>query len=229
MNTLDLVTRAIEALHLVQKVHPEAIIAGGFLRDITLGHMPKDLDIFITELPHEDFDIESLRESFPNVVWEDFSNHMEYFSNEVKAVAKLGNIDTDPNAIDMMAYSKEEPRYLPIQLIVLQSDITPIERVSLFDIGLCQVWSDGKVTERLPVFQEDFFNKKITILDAEDYTEFSRSINRAIRFAEKYSFVIDIPTRLKFYEEQWRTDYKNKEQVAVYDSFGAATPAYVNQ
>lgn len=153
---------ALKALTNVQKHYPDALIAGGFLRDMATERTPKDIDIFI---PYQVLPV-----GFPLAPELSTDGLAEYCNG------------TDVACVwDLRGYE------LPVQVIMLQPYLDTVERVKNHDFGICQIWWHGQgVAEYTPEFIQDLRAKTFTLIHCEDNKEYRRSIRRWYRLSEKY-------------------------------------------
>jgi len=161
---------ALEILSQVQKKHPEAIIAGGFLRDLYFGKEFKDIDIFVAN------PIGFISGSFVK----DSSYDMTYSTDsEISEVQKLqwyplnefGWLDTSPS--------------FEVNIICVPSGNLDA-RVQEYDFDFCQVWTDGKEIHGVEILQQVQQTKDVTLGQCENSKQLERSLRRWDRFKEKY-------------------------------------------
>ena len=165
---------ALKALTDVQKHYPDALIAGGFLRDTATGRTPKDIDIFI---PHQE-----LPRGFPLASELSVEGGAQYASGtEVECLW------------DLTGYE------LPVQIIMLRPGMDPVERSQNHDFGICQIWWNGVgQAEYSEAFIHDIRHKTFTLTHCEDESEYKRSIRRWDRLSQKYpEFSLVIPDKFQ--------------------------------
>lgn len=152
---------------LIKKIHPEAILAGGALRDSVFGKPIKDIDIFI---------------EFP------FSNFAELLNMKIERSAAsidytLFDTDTHIKGIYDVFTRDDTP---PIQIIELESlDIQAL--LSGFDWGFCQIGTkDCKSFIVTDHFMNDYNNNTATcVLESSD-TRLKHSLKRGKKLFKKY-------------------------------------------
>lgn len=152
---------ALAVLKEIQKRSPEAIIAGGFLRDLYMGKQPKDLDIFVSEIKNYGYDF---------IVTKDYD--MSYGSD-----SEIGSVQN--------LYQIGAPVHLDINVIEVK-DIKPIERVNSHDFNFCQCAFDGENFHNLDELEETAEFGYVVLGLCETFKQFVRSIKRWVRFKEKY-------------------------------------------
>ena len=159
---------ALEILSQVQKKHPEAIVAGGFLRDLYFGKKFKDIDIFVTN-PVGFISFDFIAETKYDMTYSTDS--------EISEVQKLW-YDTIGTVIN---YSS------PIEvntICVPSGDL--IARVQEHDFDFCQVYTDGKQIYGVEILQQVQQTKEVTLVQCENAKQLERSLRRWDRFQEKY-------------------------------------------
>jgi hypothetical protein len=221
-----LMEEALVVLKKIQLIFPEAIIAGGFLRDLELGYQPKDMDIFIEY--REGYTLDSLKPDFPSVKFENYDGMLDYISTEVAHVIDtrycIGAVrEWVPLSDNPMIASYHSP--VPVQIIMVKEDMDVRERVDTFDIGLCQISHDGDILYKSPAFRYDEAFGQVTIVDAQTQEEFDRSFKRATKFADKYKFGVSITAAVAKQFDPLGVKIKD----AATEPLGAPTSAYVNQ
>ena len=159
---------ALEILSQVQKKHPEAIIAGGFLRDLYFGKAFKDIDIFVAN------PVGYISPAFTR----DSKYDMTYSTDsEISEVEKLW-YDTIETVIN---YSSP----IEVNIICVPSgNLTA--RVQEHDFDFCQVYTDGKQIYGAEILQQVQQTKQITLVQCENTKQLERSLRRWDRFQEKY-------------------------------------------
>jgi len=162
---LDLLC-ALEILSQVQKKHPEAIIAGGFLRDLYFGKEFKDIDIFLNS---------NLTSVSPS-------------SNFVSVNSHNLSYSTDGEITEVQYfhwYNDDYSAKFEINLIEVNVD-SVVSRVQEHDFDFCQVWTDGKEIHGVEILQQVQQTKEVTLVQCENSKQLERSLRRWDRFQEKY-------------------------------------------
>jgi hypothetical protein len=167
-------------LFAVQILYPDAIIAGGALRDLIVGNKVKDVDIFIKDPGFdEDIEPEMFREllGISDNITDMKSDYvickldLRPMKNGAKTDAicpKEGNpyigSDSSPKQLIQSFITKIiDIRYngTEFQLIFVESD--PVEFVlKRFDIGLCKIMFDGDQMIITDEFRYDLDHKQLT-------------------------------------------------------------------
>jgi hypothetical protein len=169
---------ALEILSQVQKKHPEAIIAGGFLRDLYFSKEFKDIDIFVNELPDDKYDypISEISVSF----FPKTSCNMQYSTDDqIREVQYFNWFPIEPNGLWQF-----ESRFEINIIEVANSDL--VARVQEHDFDFCQVWTDGKEIHGVEILQQVKQTKEVTMVQCENSKQLERSLRRWERFQEKY-------------------------------------------
>lgn len=155
----------------IQKTSPEAIIAGGAMRDWFHGHTPKDVDIFVSA----GFDVTLI----PKLI----ENSQDDPSGELD--------DTITQSITFGGYS------LPINIVWCNKNVIPMQRFEKFDFGLCKIAWDGQTVIEHPEFLWDVKYNLITLRRAPSIEMLLRSLERYKRFTAKYPYPLMIPHTLQ--------------------------------
>ena len=142
---------ARDVLGKIKDVNRDAVICGGFPRDVQLGVAPKDIDVFITSgvgIP-------------PGVE----ANRM-FAALGYTGIRELGGADaTYEDGLTVFELTKEGS--YPIQL-VFSPPYSP--HPLKFDFGICEtyLWSDNETFENSNSHQRDVLNKTLTIRRGRD-------------------------------------------------------------
>lgn len=165
----------LDVLSLVHSLSPEALLAGGCLRDLILGGEVKDLDIFV-DASNEDH-------------WEDLRNILQ-FRHGWRPVTQ---INADYVASMRSEVSKVVGFRVPqvpheVQIIGLKRLLYPMDALNRMDFGACQIgMSHHQCVFYTPAAHKDLTERTITMLEPEDPTQEYRSLTRAARFEDKYA------------------------------------------
>jgi hypothetical protein len=163
-----------DALLTVQSVIPEAILAGGALRDLILGGEVKDLDVFVPADPQRRlenlFEVLQFRHGWRQITTIP-AGYVGTMRDEVAYVAgyRVPSMDTE------------------VQIIALKQMETAGDAVRRMDFGACQI---GMLSPTHFVWTDEAFldlsSRRITMLPPADEVQSGRSLLRADRFRQKY-------------------------------------------
>lgn len=152
-------------LEKVQRHFPEAIIAGGALRDLNLGGEVKDLDIFVKDLG----------DGMDSTIKMLYPTYEKLHKEEYEGIPEVGKCyEVYPEELD-----------IPVQIITNKRHSTRMV-LKNFDIDLCKFWTDGVDYLADADALADWEGKKITISHAQSMGQFIKSMNRAAKFQRKY-------------------------------------------
>jgi hypothetical protein len=158
--TLSKISEPIRILRNIRETIPEAIIAGGYHRDLYHDKRVSDVDIFISNFPNEDENL--AMDIFDDSFWiEQFNLNIGSFLS-MDNIRALGKGDEDYDGIPWVSgvyeICKNERKY---NVIIV--DAYPIEYVEKhFDFDLCKVYCDGQKVTFTKEFITDSQNKTIT-------------------------------------------------------------------
>lgn len=158
--------RELKRLH--RAGHPDAIIAGGALRDLMNERPIKDIDIFIN--PHALLKTPSTAALRGIEVTRTF--HPGYVGARMASEVR--------STYQYMAQGFE------YNLIVLAEPKTPEEMVARMDFGLCQIGFDGEDLLVSLAFLKDFALGTFTIALDRGEHDHARSLKRYARLSSKY-------------------------------------------
>jgi len=166
LNDLNDIPRAWRsALASIQTLAPEAVIAGGCLRDREHGVKVKDIDIFVPCESVDSHEGKLFEQRMKNDGWQDVQTlHDESY-----------NGSRISRSIETMF-----PGCPPINIIVM-----PYALIE-FDFGICQIEFNGKRILRTRDYNIDFRAKQFRLVPKVGDAEFVRSLNRWARLKEKY-------------------------------------------
>lgn len=178
---MDPLKPALDALALVKRTFPGAIIAGGFLRDAFFGRQKKDIDIFVPFDADERTSLSMELDGFKRLSW---SGYM--VGGEVEMVWELKDSDS-------FGY--------PVQVIMLRAGLDVEERARAHDFDFCQVWHDGTFwRESLDFASRNMY--EVTLVHCESQKEFDRSMRRWERLKQKYpDMTLVIPERFAMFKD----------------------------
>ena len=186
----DDVVRTLRLLHEVGI--SDAIIAGGYVRDLFHDVIYTDVDIFVRGTA------ELRNESQLPAFWTKTLNlkpRSSLLSDQIQRVggsSGSGGAGNSRGLLHVWDVFKDE---VPYQIIVLD-DIDPIQFVEeRFDFGLCQAFFDGKRMRFLNGFLQDSLNKTITMQPGLKRSHQRQAINDHLpRIKQKYpGFTVVLP------------------------------------
>ena len=161
-----------EILTKVQTIYPEAIIAGGCLRDLDHGKEPKDIDIFVEDwkFPYLDVPLGFTKKGKKTF----------YFHQGADEVIKLDYGD------------------LPVEFIKMEGAHTPWAVLNRFDFGINRIAWDGKEFYISEYYKLDKENKCVTMRSAcnESHFKFLRDEKYEKRLKVKYGYPLVIPKEI---------------------------------
>ena len=167
-----------KVLRSIQVMCPEAVIAGGAIRDALLGHpeLIKDLDIFANANG-------ALRDVLEpwlhDIGWTKIAGQ-EFNADYGRSVMR-GEVHR------VVGY--DVPGFdLPVQVIYLTiGEFSPMRAIERMDFFACQLATDGTWLWSTLEALEDLAYQRITMRRPADMTQFERSERRAARFRTKFS------------------------------------------
>jgi hypothetical protein len=147
---------------------PEAIIAGGCLRDLDNSKPVKDIDVFVVS-------------KGPTTT----SKLDVIFNVNGDCMASTNDSDTLHPLAEVWEYSSN---FVPLQIIIMPEGPTKaydflVEQLNRFDIGLCRIGYDGVTVVRHEAYNKDKKDKTLTMLHQRTYNQ---SIRRLSRIGLKY-------------------------------------------
>jgi len=159
------------ALTAVQAIYPEAVIAGGCLRDLDNGREVKDIDIFVrgdAAPVLENLHARLLREGYAA---EDIDEDSMYPVGERNEV--VGFFEMEFEGLDV-----------PLQIIMVNWDTARI--CDRFDFGICRIAFDGEKLIRTPEYEQDKTDRVFRLRRQRDDIEMVASVHRFARLSRKY-------------------------------------------
>ena len=152
----------LNILRKVRGVYPEAILAGGAMRDLTVRGitMPKDLDIFVPWVAHEF-----------SAGWDEIGDAqcriLDDLIPHLGAGRRLIEGDEDyENDPAMEVWDVFEfPGTPKVQIIALNPEGFSVDRVlSRMDFGICQIGTDAASAFKTDAFYQDLTNQTLTYM-----------------------------------------------------------------
>ena len=174
----------------IQSIHPEAHIAGGYLRDLDNGREVKDVDIF---LPAGNWAEAQLVEK---MVTRTHPSVVRYCPANGDGV-QYGI--TDPNVLEAIEYASDDgwPRVNLIKLMTRKACDMQIN-LARIDFGLCKIGYDGDVY-CTPDYIHDREEEQFTLRSCISEDAFLMSMRRYERLREKYDWPLAIPAEFAHY------------------------------
>lgn len=160
-----------DVLKQVQEVFPSAIIAGGALRDLMHGKPIKDVDIFIPV--HLDYvgNMDNVYEA----IWDMFAGEDIIIDPDSQyGIHKPQEADRDLYAIFKLN------RRSKFDLILCKPEAAVI---TTFDINICQITYDGKVTRFTGAYAYGFLTRTLKVMNVN---RTDRNQKRIQRMLDKY-------------------------------------------
>lgn len=160
------------AVRMAQRVAPDAILAGGALRDFINGAPIKDLDIFVGPCSEG---VTNLLENLNGTYGVEGKTTVPYFIAE-----RMNKQDVHAcyEHIIMGAWV--------VNTVVLSRPMTIAEKLNRFDFGICQVGFDGTDVWATPAFHQDRMNQTFTLVRCDSERDYRRSMARFDRLVQKY-------------------------------------------
>lgn len=189
------------ALEIIQYGFPDAVIAGGALRDLILGREPKDIDVF-AEHPSTGFSTGSLVGANTAEIKEWAERYLGPARCVINSAWANYNEGMD-GVVCAVEIDTALTRPLPIQLIMMNRPMTLQSAVERIDFGLCRVSHDGARLYRHPDFDHDVTNQCFTLRRSNSLDQYDRSRARHRRLEQKYlgwPFICD-------YKEMFTADF----------------------
>lgn len=167
--TYKIPAAAVSALCRVHDHVPEALVAGGCLRDTLLGRPVNDVDIFV---PYGKERLAALAiEGTHPVLTKSIPEPYFTFNSDVRSV-------------DYYAGSDGE---LPINIIgVSEGTCTPWQQLERFDFGICRVAFDGERLWKDLSFDRDARDRTFTLMVSQTDDQRDYSMQRYERLLKKY-------------------------------------------
>jgi hypothetical protein len=146
----------------LQRIAPEAHIAGGAVRDFILQKPIHDIDVFMSD-EHVEKAAALLRSAFSYVKVREWKQYLGFSDPAMTRVAKFEKADET----------------VPICIIGLLPRFTaPRDNIARFDFGICMVAFDGKQTIWSAEFHQDEKAQTFTLCGADNQAQFNYSFSR---------------------------------------------------
>jgi hypothetical protein len=167
---------------------PEAIIAGGALRDLVNDKPVKAIDIFVSD--HNEVTVNG---NFGLILdsLEEFHHRLAKaigdpnWSYTVSRSAPEYLESMDDQVVEVLSFNAPGIT-LPVQVVVLKDASNPWEVLKRIDFGICQIGHNGKATLATPEYTIDKVNHSFTLCRCESKAQMARSMQRYERLSAKY-------------------------------------------
>jgi hypothetical protein len=172
-----------EILTGLQRIAPEAHIAGGAVRDTILKKPLHDIDVFMKD-KHIDEAAALLRSAYAYVKVGEWEQYLEFSDPAMTRVAKFEKHDET----------------IPICIIGLLPDYASVRtNLSRFDFAICMAAFDGKETIRTERFESDVKERTFTLHRADNDRQFAYSMSRFEKItAGRYAgWSLSLPARFE--------------------------------
>jgi hypothetical protein len=162
MKTVPTMFTYATVLATLQRVAPEAHIAGGAVRDTLLKKQIADIDVFMKD-EHVEGAAALLRSACSFVKVGEWKQYLGFSDPAMTRVAKFEKADeTTPICIIGLLPSFADPR----------------ANIARFDFGICMAAFDGRETMRAPEFDQDEKARTFTLCRADSPAQFAYSMSR---------------------------------------------------
>lgn len=184
-------------LNEIQETFPDAVIAGGCLRDLYHGVEFKDIDIFVPNADKPDIQqaLDEYRKDHSFCVTRNIKAKKDYqqwaaVSQEIENVftMKIGNLSID----------------------VIGTSVSPDKVIERFDYGICQIQYDGFNVRHSDWFKHDVMNQKFTLIRCDKQEDWDRAMKRYQKLLLKYpGYELDASR----FDDLYSTDIKAMELI----------------
>jgi hypothetical protein len=157
----------------IQKVAPEAVLAGGALRDLDHGLPAKDLDVFIAAGSGNE--AEGLNELMGGHPMTD--PEIQMYPDNMPEIQLVADHDPEREKFNNLTG-------LPLQFIYINWQTHNI--IKRFDYGLCQIMYDGRELRTSEQYDTDKQEKTMTLLRCDNEFALGRSVERFARWKPRY-------------------------------------------
>ncbi len=164
----------VAAMSLLKRVQnggvPEAIVAGGCLRDTIMGRPVNDIDIFVPENAVEPAQ-RAIHETHPKCT-KSIPKPYFIFNSDVRTVRYY-----DP---------KDGVKWPQVNIIAVAGECTPEAQLERFDFGICRVAFDGVRLWKDLGFDRDQRDETFSLLVGQSEEQRKYSLKRFERLLAKY-------------------------------------------
>lgn len=171
-----------ETLMAIRSVYPDAIVAGGAIRDLITGKPIKDIDVWVEwRRGQTDEDIAcALRAALG------WPRHEILIPSAVTEYACVGDRFAQIRTVINFSMDGEDGVATPVQVVVLNRPVTMEAVLGRFDFGFCRAGYDGTDIITTSEFEADYGNHTMTVLRCGSREELRRSLHRYMRLVGKY-------------------------------------------
>jgi hypothetical protein len=156
-NKIGKINEPIRTLRKIQRICPNAIIAGGYHRDMYTGVDYNDIDIYIELGNNLSVGSKDFWKTYFELKVDDFRS-MDGI-RELSETDEEYDVPNNNNIITVYEMVKNELKY---NLIIINN--SPIDYVEeFFDFGICKTYCDGKKISFTKDFISDVENKTLTL------------------------------------------------------------------
>lgn len=174
-DNITLSKEVLDKFLFIKEICPEAILAGGALRDSVFNVQIKDIDIFVGPNFTQRYKLITGMMCTLEHEPKQFDEYLKKFGNNV--IKSVFSAKAENNDI----------KDLPIQIIVCEFEPYIAPLLMGFDWGFCQIGTtDGETFYVTPAFKVDVLNNTATYMMSPDGDGQRRSLQRASRLLDKY-------------------------------------------
>ena len=181
--------KALEALN--ENGFPEAVIAGGAIRDLYHNVAVKDVDIFLPYRPDRLTDaLNAVYDGgWRRTLGAEEAAYTEWIT-ELYEVHEPMEVRDFPSC-DLV---KAPPAQFQVIMMNDQFEFSPMNVLRRMDFGMCQIAFDSDGYQWTYEFMKDYINNSFTVCRSDNTAMFNRSLERFRRFQEKYpSYKLVVP------------------------------------
>lgn len=179
---IDIPSKVVDMLNAIRDSAPEAIIAGGYLRDLDHGIQPRDIDVFVPF--NADLYNARMHLGATGILGDDCD---QYEGDDTISMQQHWNLMATPSAIP-----------LEVNILFCQKDIQPLQRLSRFDFGLCQIAFDSHRIIMTDGYLTDKENRTFTLQRFTGYNAHQNSLARFERLTKRYkSYYLRVPPHIR--------------------------------
>lgn len=163
----------LNILGAIQLSAPEAVIAGGALRDLDNGAEVKDLDVFVEH---------KLTHGLPGFGILDKLQRIDPFAYR----ANVSDFSSCIQDSDCVLSETFRVSGLDVNVVHLEGTVTMSRVLSRIDFGICQIGTDGTGIGWLPAYSVDQEARTFTVTRFDSSDDNARTLRRWDRLSQKY-------------------------------------------